>query len=422
MNVLFKAPRGTLDILPQEIKVWQKIKAVAMKVCEMFGFSEIILPTFENKKLFTKSNDESSDIVQKEMFSFKDLGGRELALRPEVTASAARAIIEHGLLNQPLPIKIFYILNCFRNERPQTGRYKEFYQFGVELFGSNQPTAEFEVISLANMFFDELNIKNITLEINSIGCINCRKNYIEFLIKYFEKEHDVMCPDCKNRLIKNPLRILDCKVLQCKNLRKNAPQILDHICDDCKDHFFTVCELLKYNNIPFEINPFVVRGLDYYTRTVFEFKTKSLGSQNTVCGGGRYDGLFEVFGAKKTPSLGFGVGLNRLILLLDDSEKNNNSSECCLFIGNTEKSHLLEISKIAKNLRKLGVSVQFNLLEKSVKAQMKYANKINSSFSCIIGEEEVVKNSVAIKNMNNGENFAVSLKNFEDEFVKFVKI
>ena len=371
-----------------------------MKVCEKFGFSEIILPTFENKKLFTKSNDETSDIVQKEMFCFKDLGGRELALRPEVTASAARAIIEHGLLNKTLPIKICYISNCFRNERPQTGRYKEFYQFGVELFGSEQPTAEFEIISLASMFFKKLNIKNITLEINSIGCVDCRKKYIKFLKKYFEKEHSNMCDDCKNRLTKNPLRILDCKVEKCNNLKKNAPQILDYICKDCKDHFFKVCELLKYNNINFEINPFVVRGLDYYTRTVFEFKTNSLGSQNTVCGGGRYDDLFEVFGAKKTPSLGFGVGLNRLILLLNNNEKNNNLQECCLFIGNTDESYFLEISKIVKNLREQGVAVQFNLLVKSVKAQMKYANKINAKFSCIIGKEEVFKNLVFVKNIN----------------------
>ncbi len=368
-----------------------------------------------------RSTAESSFIVQKEMFSFKDLKNREFFLRPEGTLPTARAVLEHGFLNKTPPIKIFYIINSFRNERPQEGRYKEFYQFGVELFGSKEPISEFEVISLAEMFFKEIGISNLKLEINSIGCSNCRKGFVEKLKDYFKQHSNKMCEDCQRRLNTNPLRILDCKNLNCKEISKNSPKILDFICKECLNHFEDVLKLLKFNNIQHEINHTLVRGLDYYTRTVFEFTTENLGAQNTVCGGGRYDDLLETLGANPTPALGFGVGLNRLILLIKKEKEELIKEKCDIYIGSLNEEAILKISKIANNLRKQNLIVQTDLLNRTVKSQMKYANKINSSFSCIIGEDELKNNKVNIKNMFSKEIFNVSLNNFEEEFINIFR-
>ncbi len=421
MKNIYKAPRGTLDILPNETKIWQKVKQTAAKISERFGFLEIIVPTFENKELFTNSSGETSDIVQKQMFCFFDLKKRELALRPEGTASVARAVIEHGLLNETLPIKLFYILNCFRNERPQSGRYKEFYQFGVELFGSSSAAAEFEVISLAQMFFQELQIKNIILKINSIGCSKCRPVFVENLKKYYTNHTEKLCTDCKVRLEKNPLRVLDCKVTSCIQISSDAPKILDCLCDECKDHFKHVCDLLKINNISFEIDPYIVRGLDYYTKTVFEFQCENLGAQNTICGGGRYDNLLKSLGATPTPSVGFGVGLNRLILLLKDNPIFKIESKHDLYIGHISYKAEEKAIFIAQNLRKKNFSVLTNLLDRSVKSQMKYANKNNVSFSCIIGEDELTSNKISLKDMFKNKEYLLSLDDFEKEFIKITK-
>ena len=304
MKNLFFAPKGTQDILPNETKLWQQVKEIAIKLSELFGFYEIILPSFENKELFTQSIGETTDIVSKEMLSFVDQNNQELALRPEGTTSTVRAIIEHGLLKETLPLKLFYIINCFRNNNPQI----EFYQFGVELFGSKNPEAEFEVISLADLFFKKLNILNLNLEINSMGCLDCRKKFKKKLTKYFEKNLDNICQTCKEQLFKNPLKILDCKVLKCQEIIKNAPKILDFLCDECANHFKDVCTFLDISNIKYSINHNLIRGLDYYSRTVFEFKTNdNLNAQNTLCGGGRYDGLIKTLGAPNTPALGFGI-------------------------------------------------------------------------------------------------------------------
>ncbi len=418
MKILYNAPRGTKDILPDETKIWRKIKKKAIEVSERFGFSEIIFPTFEEEKLFVRSVGKETDVVQKEMFTFLDSAGRKLALRPEGTASLARVVIENGLLNEALPLKLFYIINCFRNERPQKGRYKEFYQLGVELFGSSLPSSELEIISLAKMFFDELNIKNLTLNINSIGCLNCRKDFILKLVAYFKQHENKLCSTCKERLNKNPLRILDCKEKECETLKEDAPKILDNICPDCKEHFKAVEKLLKNNNIDYVVNHKIVRGLDYYTKTVFEFKTNELGSQDTICGGGRYDGLFEELGAKKTPALGFGVGLNRLFLLLKDKEKIENY--CDLYIGHISEKATFKAAKIAQNLREKNIKVITNLLERSVKAQMKYANKINAKYSIIIGDNEINSNEVELKNMDEDQTEKINLNYFETEFLKFI--
>lgn len=420
MKTIYSAPRGTNDILPEDYEIWQYVIDIAIKTSEKFGFLRIQTPTFENIELFKRSVGDSTDIVQKEMFAFKDSKGRQLALRPEGTAAVVRATIQHGLLNSSLPLKIFYIMNFFRNERPQTGRYKEFYQFGVELFGARSAIAEFEIISLAYSFFNELNIKNLSLYINSIGCQNCRKNYIYSLTKYFESYKEKICENCKNRLYNNPLRLLDCKEEQCEKFKLNAPNILDYICADCKTHFNTLCNFLNLNNIPYVVNQYIVRGLDYYTRTVFEFVTNNLGAQNAVCGGGRYDNLIEKLGAPSTPAVGFGVGLNRLILLLKN-QININSKTPHIYIGATDEESLYKVSTIATNLRARNILTQIDLMNRSVKSQMKYANKIKAKFSCIIGNNELTNNSVNVKNMNSEENFNISLQRFAEEFEKILK-
>ena len=351
------------------------------------------------------------------MFTFLDSAGRRLALRPEGTASLVRAVIENGLLNETLPLKLFYIINCFRNERPQKGRYKEFYQLGIELFGSSSPVGELEVISLAKMFFDELNIKNLELNINSIGCLDCRKDFVLKLMDYFKEHENKLCKTCKERLNKNPLRILDCKEEECDMLKENAPKILDNICSNCKEHFNMVEKLLKNNNINYVINHKIVRGLDYYTKTVFEFKTNELGAQDTICGGGRYDNLFEELGAKHTPALGFGVGLNRLFLILKDREKIEN---CCdLYVGYISKKAMFKACRIVSNLREKNIKVQTDLLERSVKAQMKYANKINAKYSIIIGDNEINSNECELKNMYENQTKKFSINNFESEYSDF---
>ena len=419
MNEIYKAPRGTKDILPMQTKLWEIVRKKAIEISNRFGFFEIIIPTFEEEKLFTRSVGEKTDVVQKEMFTFLDLSKRKLALRPEGTASVARSIIENGLLNNPLPIKLFYIINCFRNERPQKGRYKEFYQFGVELFGVDSHLAEIEVISLAKMFFEELNIKNLKLNINSIGCLSCRKDYILKLTSYFKKNQNKLCKTCQERLEKNPLRILDCKEEECIFLRKNAPNILDHICPSCKEHFEMVKSLLNYNKVEYIVNNEIVRGLDYYTRTVFEFITDELGSQNTICGGGRYDNLIEEIGGPKTPGLGFAVGLNRLMLLLENKEKIEN--RCDLFLGWLSQEGSFKTIEIANNLRKKNLNIITNLMEKSAKSQIKYANKINAKYSAIIGENEIKSNTINLKDMMSKQIYNFNLDSFEFEFLNIFK-
>ncbi len=420
MKTIYSAPRGTNDILPEDYKIWQYIIDIAIENSEKFGFFRMQTPTFENIELFKRSVGDGTDIVQKEMFSFKDSKGRHLALRPEGTAAIVRATIQHGLLNSSLPLKIFYIMNFFRNERPQTGRYKEFYQFGVELFGAYSAIAEFEIISLAYSFLNELNVKDTNLNINSIGCQDCRKNYVYSLTKYFEKYKEKICENCKNRLYNNPLRLLDCKEKQCEEFKLNAPNILNYVCADCKTHFNTLCNFLNLNNIPYSVNPYIVRGLDYYTKTVFEFVTNNLGAQNAICGGGRYDDLIQKLGAPSTPAVGFGVGLNRLILLLKNKIKINYKIPH-IYVGATDEEALYKASVIATNLRARNIITQTDLMSRSVKSQMKYANRIKAMFSCIIGKNELTKNSVNVKSMSGEENFNISIQNFAEEFERILK-
>lgn len=311
MAKLQTAIRGTQDVLPKDSYKWQYVEKTLLETAGLFGFSEMRVPVFEHTELFLRSVGDTTDVVQKEMYTFDDKGGRSITLRPEGTSGAVRCLLEHGLHNDALPVKASYILSCYRYEKPQAGRLREFHQFGIECFGAPLPSADAEVISVAHTAFERFGLKNIELQLNSIGCPECRKKYLEALKGYFEGKKNELCDTCKDRLSRNPMRILDCKSPVCHEIAKDAPIMLDYLCDDCREHFEQVKARLSAMNIDYVINPAIVRGLDYYTRTVFEFVSTEIGAQGTVCAGGRYDGLVSEMGGPELPSLGFGMGLER---------------------------------------------------------------------------------------------------------------
>jgi histidyl-tRNA synthetase len=309
-------PRGTEDVLPKDSKLWQYIENTARGVCDLYGYMEIRTPVFEHTELFQRGVGDTTDVVQKEMYTFEDKGGRSITLKPEGTASLARSYIENSLYANPQPTKLFYITPCFRYEKPQSGRLREFHQFGIECFGAGSAATDAEVISLASMFLAELGLKGISLNINSIGCPVCKKDYNEKLRAYFEEYKGELCPTCLERLDKNPMRIIDCKSEICSKIAAKAPKMVDHLCDECHNHFEETKERLDNMGIEYTVNPDIVRGLDYYTKTVFEFVSDCLGAQSTVCGGGRYSGLVEQLGGKPADGIGFAAGLERLILVM----------------------------------------------------------------------------------------------------------
>lgn len=317
MALITKAIKGTKDVLPQDAYKIQYIEATARETAADFGYKEIRTPVFEHTELFQRGVGDTTDVVQKEMYTFDDKGGRSITLRPEGTSGAARAFLENGLCNEALPQKVYYLDSCYRYEKPQAGRLREFHQFGVECFGTQSPLADAELIALASAFFDRLGVTGLRLEINSIGCPTCRAKYYDALRSYFAARKDELCDTCQGRLERNPMRILDCKSPVCQEIAKDAPAVTDYLCDECREHFDKVQSYLKAQNIDYTVNPRIVRGLDYYTKTVFEFVSDSIGAQGTVCGGGRYDGLIDELGGQKTPSLGFAVGLERLQLLME---------------------------------------------------------------------------------------------------------
>ncbi len=316
MAEINRAVKGTNDILPEESHIWQFVESKMLETAAQFGFKEIRVPVFEHTEVFLRSVGDTTDVVQKEMYTFDDKGGRSITLRPELTAGVIRSSIEKGLVNGALPQKLCYIGGCYRYEKPQAGRLREFHQFGVECIGAAAPNADAEVISLAKAVLENIGIKNISLEINSIGCPECRKEYNKALKAYFADNFDRLCDTCKDRLDRNPMRILDCKSPVCSGIAENAPRIIDYLCDDCNNHFESVKNNLNAMGIAFVVNPKIVRGLDYYTRTVFEFVSGDIGAQSTVCGGGRYDGLISQMGGPDTPSLGFAMGIERLMMVL----------------------------------------------------------------------------------------------------------
>lgn len=414
---LFQRPNGTEDITPKDIYKWHTVEKIARETAENFGFGEIRIPTFENTNLFMRSVGETTDVVQKEMYSVTAKEST-FTLRPEGTAGTMRALIQNGLLNEAMPQKLFYILSCFRHERPQAGRLREFHQFGVEMAGSASASADAEAILLAKTIIDRLGLKNIKLFINSIGCPECRKNYHQALRQFFEERKENLCDTCHSRLEKNPMRILDCKSPVCSDIAKDAPIITDYLCDECSEHFRQLKAYLEAMDIEYTVNPKIVRGLDYYTRTVFEFVTTDIGAQGTVCGGGRYDGLIKELGGAATPSLGFAMGLERLIITMEKQgcdfiEPRN----CDIYIAPMGENALIRTMKIAKTLREEGFKVEYDVMGRGLKPQMKYANKLGALFTMVLGDNEIESGTAKIKNMKTGEQTDISLDDtFTDTF------
>ena len=421
MALITNAIKGTQDTLPNESYKIQYIESSARETAENFGFREMRTPVFEHTELFQRGVGETTDVVQKEMYTFEDKGGRSITLRPEGTAGAVRAFLEHGLFNEALPQKIFYLTSCYRYEKPQAGRLREFHQFGIECFGADSPAADAEVISLAHEFFNYLGINNLSLEINSIGCPECRKNYHKALKEYFEQYKGDLCETCLGRLDRNPMRILDCKSPVCSGIADKAPTVIEFLCEDCHNHFESVKKYLDAMDIEYTVNPQIVRGLDYYTRTVFEFVSKEIGAQGTVCGGGRYDGLIKEMGGQPLPACGFGLGLERLLLLMEaQGTKFPEPKKCDLYIASMGENANIKAAAIAKDLRNEGLYVQFDTVGRGLKAQMKYANKIGALYTLVLGDNEIETGSIKIKNMETGNETEMTLSDFAENFQAIV--
>lgn len=419
MGVITKKIKGTEDVLPKDSYRWQFVEDVMRKESAAYGFKEIRTPVFEHTELFARGVGQTTDVVQKEMYTFDTKGGESVTLRPEGTAGAARAVLEHGLVNDSLPIKASYFVSCYRYEKPQAGRLREFHQFGLECYGTQSPVADAELICAAQSIFDRLGIKQLRLEINSIGCPTCRAEYHKALKEYFHGYKDELCETCNSRLEKNPMRILDCKSPVCSKIAQGAPKITDYLCDECKEHFASVQKYLDAAGVEYTVNPTIVRGLDYYTKTVFEFVTDFIGAQGTVCGGGRYDGLIEELGGKHLPSLGFAMGIERLLMLMDKQGiEIPKPSTCDLYVAVMGESASLKSFEIIKAVRSCGLIAETDIVGRGLRAQMKYADKIGAKFSMVLGDNEIEQGKAVIKNMSSGEQTEIVLDDtFAEKFM-----
>ncbi len=416
---MINIPKGTKDCLPSESYKWRYVENAVRKVMENYGVKEIRTPIFEHTEVFLRGVGDTTDIVNKEMYTFADKGGRSVTLKPEGTSGVVRSFVENGMANGTLPAKLYYITPCFRYERPQNGRLRQFHQCGTEYFGSISPLADVEVIMLAKEILSGVGVTNLSLEINSIGCKECRAEYLKVLKAYFESKLDKLCPLCADRYDKNPLRILDCKNAECKEICEKAPKINDYLCDDCNKHFETVKTCLNNLGVEFTVNPFIVRGLDYYTKTVFEFVSNEIGAQGTVCGGGRYDNLVEELGGNHVPAVGFGMGIERLMLVLENSGKLNiPNEEIKVYVGSIGEKASITAFETVSLLRAKGIATECDLMQKSVKAQMKYADKIKAQYSVIIGDNEIETNKVNVKKMADGTSEEVLLSDLVKYFSK----
>ncbi len=410
MALITKAPRGTQDVLPAQSHKWQYIEQTALSVARDFGYRELRTPVFEHTELFQRSVGETTDVVQKEMYTFTDKGDRSITLRPEGTAGAARALLEHSLHAEALPVKVCYLTSCYRYEKPQAGRLREFHQFGIECFGAAEPQADAEVIGVAHTLLQTLGVTGVKLHLNSIGCPTCRAKYHAALKAYFEERKEDLCGTCLDRLDRNPMRILDCKSPVCHEIAASAPVMLDFLCDDCAAHFEKVKACLTAADLSFEIDPHIVRGLDYYTRTVFEFVSDALGSQAVVCGGGRYDGLIEEMGGNHLPSLGFGMGLERLLMILEAKEAPLPAPPRCeVYLAPMGDKAVTACFAMALKLREGGVSVETDLAGRGLKAQMKYADKLGARYVIVVGDNELETGTARLKDMTTGEQSDIAL-------------
>ena len=406
--------KGTMDILPNETPLFRYIEGVMREEAEKYGYGEIRTPTFENTELFVRGVGDTTDVVQKEMYTFADRDeNRSISLRPEGTASVVRAIIENGRCSDPMPLKYYYIISCFRHEKPQAGRSREFFQFGTEMFGSESPAADATAIALASSVLNRLGLTNVKLHLNSIGCKNCRPNYRSALVDHFGCQKDKLCDTCKSRLEKNPLRLLDCKNPDCAKIASEAPKTVDHLCEECAGKFDMLCKALDAMKIEYVVAPSIVRGLDYYTGAVFEFIAEGIGAQSTVCGGGRYDGLVESLGGPKLSGIGFGMGITRLILAMRElGIADVEIPTPDLYIAALGERATVEALAITERLRREGRYVECDIVGRSLKAQMKYANKIGAKYTLIIGDSEIDEGKAQLKNMSDGTQTEVELGSF----------
>jgi len=415
---MISIPKGTKDILPQDSYKWQWLEQAAREICRSYNAREIRTPVFEHTELFCRTIGEGTDVVGKEMYTFEDKGGRSITLKPEGTAGVARAYIENNLESLSLPLKMYYFTPVFRYERPQAGRLREHHQFGVEFYGAAAPTADFEVIALANEFLKILGVR-VKLELNSIGCPECKPAYNAALVKFVEDNAGTLCPTCLERSKTNPMRVLDCKIDACRKTLANAPLISGYICADCNGHMDKVKKYLDLAKINYQLNPRIVRGLDYYTKTVFEFVTDALGAQGTVCGGGRYDRLVENLGGKPTPCVGFGLGMERLLMLMDSLGIGIPPDFPPAFSPDIVLVHQSEDAaykafELAVGLRKVGLVAEIDNMGRSVKAQLKYADKIRAKYAAVIGSAELASQSVELKCMADGKTETVEFAALAD--------
>ncbi len=411
---MIKRIKGTMDILPNETPLFRYIEGIMREEAEKYGYGEIRTPTFENTELFVRGVGDTTDVVQKEMYTFADRDeNRSISLRPEGTASVARAIIENGKCSDPMPLKYYYIISCFRHEKPQAGRSREFFQFGTEMFGSDSPAADATAIALAASVLNRLGLKNVKLHLNSIGCKECRPAYRSELVKYFASHEDKLCDTCRERLQKNPLRLLDCKNPDCAEIAKGAPKTTEHLCESCSSKFEMLKAALDAMKIDYVVDSNIVRGLDYYTGAVFEFIAEGIGAQSTVCGGGRYDGLVESLGGPALSGIGFGMGITRLILALRELGLDKiDEARPVLYVAALGDRALIKSLEITERLRKAGKYAECDTVGRSLKAQMKYANKIGAQYTLIIGDSEIDTGKAQLKNMEDGSQTEVELDSF----------
>ena len=411
--IITSSPKGTEDLLPQDSYRWHYLEKKFKETADAYNFKEIRVPTFEHTELFERGVGDTTDVVEKQMYTFTDKGGRSVTLRPEGTASVARSFLQNSLYALPMPMKAFYNIACFRYENKQKGRLREFHQFGVEAFGTENATMDAEIVSLAITFLKSVGLDDLSINVNSIGCPECRKAYSDALREYLKPRYDELCDTCKGRYERNPLRIIDCKSEVCQDIVKDAPKLLDYICDDCREHFEQFKACLDAMDINYTIDTGIVRGLDYYTKTVFEI----ISGDFTVCGGGRYDGLVEELGGKSTPAVGFGLGIERLLLRLDETGVEIPKPDgVSLYIAPMGERAIKEAQKLAYSLRQAGISVDTDHLGRGLRASMKYADKLGASNTLVLGDNEIDTGIVKIKNMSSGEETEIALDKIADFF------
>jgi len=414
--LFIKVPKGTQDILPGDISKWYYVENVIKETLNKYGYKEIRTPFFEYTDLFVRGIGESTDIVTKEMFTFPDRKGRSLTLRPEGTAPVVRAYLENSMGRTSKVIKLFYLGPMFRCEKPQAGRFRQFNQFGIEIIGTKSPAADAEVILTVLDVYKKLGLRNLEILINSVGCKKCRVNYVQKLKKYLKNKKDFLCSECKERYIKNPLRVLDCKKDSCKRIIEEAPVITENLCKECESHFAQVKSYLDDQKIIFHENPRLVRGLDYYTKTAFEIISGELGAQNAIGGGGRYDDLVEELGGKPTPAVGFAAGIERMIITIDQQKVEWPAEKRLdIFVANVDEKNKNTAFRLLQKIRMVGLSADMDYSKGSLKSQMRIANKIGARFTVIVGEEELSKNMVILRNMQTKEQKEVKLDNLINE-------